>query len=527
MSLKKLLNLWNHNTAVKQDDALKLEKIMEFWNFPRLSIDLNNQECNIAETKIDSKKVLINSEKIKQELGEEHLETIISQQLGKIALCPFDIKTKIIHDYLALNITRNKETAQAISNIFSDIIANNYIAENGDKKKLVDLLKTTIPQESDAQKLYLRFYEKLFKLPDKTLVDKVDNKIENSANSLSGLFRGNIYNHETWKDMLQKFTKIFSKYIEEMQDSENGDGKDDHKSIQEQFGSSSVEYDKDSKETQQALKEIAQEMQKEEFKQLVAGLELGKEQFADIIFYRAKSQQYKIQLPKIIMRSGETFPISPKTWNPEDDPLVLDVNYSMGRHGIIIPGITTYQWQYQELEGFKLNFNRPDLLIVLDSSGSMTNPFEQLSLAVLSAMTAKRSALDQGCKVGVVNFSAQHKTVQYTQEENDLDKVITTYYGGGTVLPSQEILKLVKSNKNKQHIIIISDACISDFGNVLLSLEEACNLAQSGGSLFLIGNNDPNVKKAFEKIGYNVHFINQEQELLNLVLEDVKKVYEA
>ena len=95
------------------------------------------------------------------------------------------------------------------------------------------------------------------------------------------------------------------------------------------------------------------------------------------------------------------------------------------------------------------------------------------------------------------------------------------------LLPSTTIINLVESNKNKQHIIIITDACINDFESAVSTLGDAVQKAQGGGSLFLIGDRGREVKKAFQKIGYKVHSINQEQKLLNLVLEDVKKVYEA
>ncbi len=504
-----------------------LDKILESWNFPRVNINLKSEDCEVAETKIDGKKIEINSKNIINEVGEEHLETIVSQQVGKIALCPFDIKTRLIHEGISLQATGDKELSQSICTLFSDVIVNSYMAENGSKQKIVDLLKATVPQKSDAQKLYLRLYEKVLKLPEKTLVNNVNNDIENSASILNGLFKGNIYNHQHWKKVLKKFTEILVPYIQKMPNDGSGKGKAGQENIQEGFGSSPVEYDEKSQETQQALKEIAKEMEKGEFQQLVAGLEMGNETFADITFYRAKSEQYKVHLPKIIVKTGETFPVSPKTWNAEDDPTKLDVQYSLGRHGIIIPGITTYQWHYQEGEGFKLDSGKPDLLLVIDSSGSMTDPFRDLSLAVLSAMTAKKSALDQGAYVAAINFSEQHKTTKYTQDERQLDNTITTYYGGGTVLPSQAIIKLVESNKNKQHIIIITDACIHDFENALVTLEEAVQKAQGGGSLFLIGDQQRGVKKSFEDRGYNVHSINQEQKLLNLVLEDVKKVYEA
>jgi Uma2 family endonuclease len=537
--LKGLIKSW----FVKEKENSQLEKILDVWNNPRHgNINLNSDKCEIGMANLATKSIDINSDRIKELMGEEHIETVLSHEVGHIALCPYDLKTLLVMNYVAQKQLGNKVHAQNLTNLFQDIVVNSYIHDFENPEKIVGALDKGIMKDNKLAQIYLRFYEKHWELPENTLIQKkdLDSEVETRSEELKNLFEEKIYNHKSWCTKLPDFCDILRKYQQELEDMQEnsamggnnkgkkGDGGDQEDIMSNAMGIGDIDIQKFSEEElDEALGKIAKEFKMFELKELSYGLEKGDPKRINALYYKAQGEKYKLHLPKVISNNGELFPMSVKQWNPEDEATKLDINYSLQNYGTIIPGVTTFQWNHEEGLNFKQNYDCPDLLIILDSSGSMPDPEQYESLAVISAMAAKKSALNLGARVAALNFSGDHREINYTNDEEEIDKGLLYYYDGGTVLPTDSIHKIVKGNSRKQHLVLITDACMDDFKGALHSLDKTLQRARAGGTVFLINNQDENIKRSFEDIGYNVHLLENQDQLLNLVLEDIKQTYEV
>jgi hypothetical protein len=525
-------------------------RIEELWNSPRgISVTVDDKLDAFGSVDLSKKSVSVNPGKIADALGERHLETVVSQGVGNFALCPYDLKTAIMLEYLAYVHTGSMKKARFVRDAFGNIILKSYAHEHGDavmKENVVDLISKGIESSSDAGKLALRFFEKQLNLEESTLVpqNSIDDAIEGDSSILRGLFLDRPYSLDSWKKVINRFADILLRHEKKSQSGSGGSGKDGKDGKDDTGGSKrgpskdygpgggiegelDVEYGNDRQAMESALRDLAREMGMKDFRSLTEGLGLGDYRYADLIFYRSRSERCRVHLPRVLVKSGELYPSTPAVWEACDDVISLDVQYSLGRHGIIIPGETTHKWAFEESVGFKLKHDNPDLLIALDSSGSMKNPSRGLSLAVLSAMAAKSSALARGSKVAVINFSSSYKVVDYTSDEDKLDHALTFYYGEGTEFPAGEVLRLVGSSQKKQHILMITDAELSDFKSALVDLKRAVKEYPATGSVFLIDNAAKSYKAAFERIGFSFFAVDKEDDLLDLVIEDIKSKYDG
>ena len=137
-----------------------------------------------------------------------------------------------------------------------------------------------------------------------------------------------------------------------------------------------------------------------------------------------------------------------------------------------------------------------------------------MSIPVVSALAAAHSALDHDAEVAVIDFSSTFVTLHYTSRRADVDGAIRRYLNGGTVIPGAEILRTARSNPRRQHILIITDTCISNLEAEKDALAQA-RAAAGGGTIFLYGSYSDDTKQ-LESLGYNVINATTADDLLKL-----------
>jgi hypothetical protein len=193
------------------------------------------------------------------------------------------------------------------------------------------------------------------------------------------------------------------------------------------------------------------------------------------------------------------------------------------KSGMPIPSYNTLEGISEGSSQLFGSGKRKDLLIILDTSISMVNPRRELSYATLAAMVAAHSAHNQGSKVAVINFASYSQITKYTRDINKIDNALMNYQAGGTCLPTQELVDLVKSNPNQQHILLITDADTANIGLARRYFRQAFNITKSG-TVFLT---DPDGKDAqlFEGIGYRIQPMTGEDDMLDATLDDMQEVY--
>lgn len=493
--------------------------LIRFWNNPSLNNPVYSEELDeIAWFSFKDHQTRVNKKVLEDILGERHKPIILCHEIGHHVLIPHSQGLALVLTNQAYKVTKDINKASLAENLFDDIIVNTFIAKKCPIKKqeLIDAYKDLLAYKARTQPkgieklfdVYMRVYEILWQLPNE-IICKHNNSFEQDAQLIAQILKDRMFNYSTWNDKITRFTKIIDKYIEE-----------DHckNTLKIVLGKLKLEKDK-------AVKEAAREIPFKELKQLAGLLGLGTPQEIIRNIYEGIAEQYKIIFPRVKTISGEEEPFTPIAWTTEDPIERLDFYGTIAKNGILIPEITTQQWNYQRGTSFHIEDGYPDLLIVLDTSGSMSNPNENLSYAHLSALVACNSALSLGSKVAIINFSDNIREQRYTRERDLLYNNLFLYQGGGTEIPGNNILDITNSNQNAQHILIITDAEISNLATEKPLLSQALKKAGSG-TLFLVGGSERNNVSEFRSMGYKAVPMNSEKDLLESTVIDMAEVYQ-
>jgi hypothetical protein len=245
------------------------------------------------------------------------------------------------------------------------------------------------------------------------------------------------------------------------------------------------------------------------------------------LYYETLANRYRIGVKKVpITSEAQLFNVSLRSWNPEDGVENLAPLASFGRIGL--PGVTK-KWLRAGKESRLIRQSIPDLLVLLDSSGSMVNPITELSYAVLAAFVAAQTYLDQGSKVAVINFSSEDIVLTFSANRTLVEKYLAAYQAGLTMLRVSSIEEVLRKAQRPVDILLISDM---DIGN----LEELIQLMRSHVHshrifVFLVCKDLTQgvlakEKTLREKFPREVewHVVRNEKDLLKIVLGTMKSV---
>jgi Mg-chelatase subunit ChlD len=230
------------------------------------------------------------------------------------------------------------------------------------------------------------------------------------------------------------------------------------------------------------------------------------------------------------VRSG-SIPISQETWRLGDPVEELDVVQSLQAFPVIVPNMSTRKWMKSYTFSSRNESSTPDLLIVIDSSGSMTWSFgrDRISgafhIALISAFAAVDFAYRQGKKVGVINFSGSSRTCDWTREKRNIERTLMQYQGSGTVMPVREIKAMCKKAESENMILVITDAQVSNWNPFVKTIK---GLSRKGHSFFIfhIGSGKSSgIHEKLEKAGGTVIPVNSPDNLFDLVIRQVRGVY--
>lgn len=229
---------------------------------------------------------------------------------------------------------------------------------------------------------------------------------------------------------------------------------------------------------------------------------------------------------------GGKVPIYPEPWRIGDPIDQLDITQTILTSPIIIPNFTTKKWSKKEGLGFLSEKQIPDLLLVIDSSGSMNwnysarNPRGQYHTALIASFAALHYAASKGIKFSVINFSNRPDICDWTKNYHDAEKILLKYQGGGTHLPINSIKNQCERSERKVLVLIITDFAIYNWAAAKRILIE---LADKEHKIvgFFIGSSKVSQDR-FKTLLNKVSFypIKNEKVLINLVIEEVKKFYQ-
>ncbi len=227
-------------------------------------------------------------------------------------------------------------------------------------------------------------------------------------------------------------------------------------------------------------------------------------------------------------------------WQIGDPIEDLDIAKSIAISPEMMPGRTTFSERHRMVRrGSKKYFAKPDMLIVRDSSGSMSisQKYESANVGCFAALDL---AGKYGARVAAMDFSSDgkpHPQDLYTEWTTDYRKAENVFLAkeepnGGTVLPAELLTKILKSNKDAVHTVLTTDAEVWELQNQLTDEAEGfMKLATSGGNrLTLLHIIPAPVNNAFtqriEELGGQIKTIRNPDDVAGTILGTASEIYE-
>ncbi len=230
--------------------------------------------------------------------------------------------------------------------------------------------------------------------------------------------------------------------------------------------------------------------------------------------------------------SGE-LPIFPEKWRIGDPLEELDVVLTLLNSPVIIPNITTRKWNCEKGPGHLCEQELPDLLIVLDSSGSMQWNFKTKTekeggpyhIALMASFAILHYVATKGVKFSVINFSNFADTCDWTMNFHAAETVLLRYQGGGTQIPIKAIQNQIRKAEREVLVFIITDFGIHNWANTKKLMLQMVNQGHKIVGFFIGSKSIP--KNKFKDLMNKVTFypIENIKDLIHLVIQEIKYQY--
>jgi len=392
-------------------------------------------------------KVVISRDQI-EKLSEEAIIGLFHHELNHWVRHPYDAKTVILELYW-LKDWQNREL---IRNAYDDVVVNLDLIERGLDEityvyreikpitKLDHVIRALLTELTSLDFGYYKLDDELKrKLVELAEIDYLDTR------------------KIVLKNNIRKFAQLISDVVSE------------HKPFIT-FTLNDFPW----VEVEKALRAIAMEFEKDDFKRIAEELRVfdkricidsTKSDFefdSDVMWYLARAMNYIVKIP--CKATGSLYPTEIKDFNLQDS---IDSYNPVESYGKLIPGIAK-RFEFEDFEGFEKRLK--DVVIIIDSSGSMRNPNRDVSYAVLGAFAIAKTYIENGGNVGVVNFSGRTITL-YPTKSNDVFKYLKTYQGSGTTLDLSVLRDYVEKVGDADYILI-TDAGLQNIQDVLKFFSE-------------------------------------------------------
>jgi uncharacterized protein with von Willebrand factor type A (vWA) domain len=403
---------------------------------------------------------------------EEILEGLLDHAVSHYLYCPWDFSTHLRLYREAKRVLGDKEMAQKATDYFMDVVADTHCVSQKDTplpKIYRHLNRGTLDEAIHA------LFQKIW---------GVDLGVAGHEEVSRKLSRLPYLDRRRWKESIKRFTKVIQSLME--MEKHSGDLNSpnpmgSHKL--EQYSSQEIERGlkelaHDSAEPTE-FKEIVRDFEEEilaasELAQEVMGLGPGRSLNADVLYYMKLAENYLLPIRKRPMeKSGSLYPHHHVPWEVGRPYQDIDPWTSFGK---IMPGITQ-TWQRHEGEVFGHDEGIPNCILIIDSSGSMTDPSKKLSYAVLGAACACDAYLRNDAQVAVYNFSdadaGSRKVLPYSGNRKVAYRALCHYFGGGTRLRVEDIEFL--QTEKVPDIFLITDMQITNLHTLIQYFNECAN----------------------------------------------------
>ena len=440
----------------------------------------------------------------------EEVKVLTRHEVEHYQTCPFDVLThfrmlKVIVDTYKAQFSRHKididKIAPQLANQAADIVidTHNFRRYPGETlKSEIEWIKKggtkAFNELPGHAKLMFLTKQALWKA-DLKLVES-DPELLMKIDQLADVIdEGGITNKDLFLSKTKRYTELFFELFQ--QDKNESTDK-------QQGGMSSVVVDPEimpSKDSQaegsnfifqspdkiaHAIQQFAQEAGLDEFQQIIdmagiKGLSISDKQR---IWFEAQNIN-EIELPASIFNGSQDVYMYPEVWKIGDPIEDIDIMLTYTVSPIIIPGVTTKKWAKNPVFKGGAQKSSPDLLLVLDSSGSMGSLKDEKSNlfnAVKSCFAIIKYFEKNNSEVALINFSSKATINLWSKDYKNIKEGLLLEGGGNTVFPIDALEKLSRLKKSNCVIVIITDGEIQ---NDIQTLEILTDHLLLGNKVFM------------------------------------------
>jgi hypothetical protein len=490
--------------------------------FPELPKPEISKAIGDAALEIKSKKIILNQHFVEENSAympvEQVIEALLDHSVAHYTVCPWDLYTYLTLYKSSKDVLNDKVMALIATSYFMDVVVDTHCFKEKDtplpdlyrymkRRELMDEVNHALYQKIWGIDLNIRGYDDITtKLSQIPYLDK--KRWPQSIHRFSKIIRG----------LLRTGGKIILVPMGRF-----GFGNYSRAEIDRGLNEF-VWISRDPQEFQEVLEDFPEELVETIEFEGGMGLSLGqRSEDANAFFYMRLAENYSLPLNKRpSQKSGALYPYSHSPWEMSNPYLDIDPWTSFGK---IMPGITQ-TWEKREGDIFGTEEGTPNCIIVIDSSGSMVNPREHLSQAVLGAACASDAYLRNDAMVAVYNFSDananQREVLPYTGQRTRIYQTLCRYFGGGTRLDIDDIELL--QNPSIPDIFIITDMKIMN----LKTLIDYLNTLENRVTAVHIGKSDyaerfKQSTKARKNI--SIFFVQRNEDIPKIVLGQIGEYF--
>jgi hypothetical protein len=479
----------------------------------------------------------------------EEVKVLTRHEVEHYQTCPFDVLThfrmlKVIVDTYKAKFSSHKididNLAPQLANQAADIIIDTHNFRRYPNETLrseIEWIKKgdtkTFNELPGHAKLMFLTKQALWKAD--LQLEESDAELLRKINQLADVIdEGGITNKDLFLSKAKRYTELFFELFQQ----------DKSESTHtQQGGMSSVVLDPEimpSKDSQaegtnfifqspdkiaHAIQQFAQEAGIEEFQQILdmAGIKDLSVSDKQRIWFEAQNIN-EIEIPNSTFNGSQDVYMYPETWKIGDPIEDIDIMLTYTVSPIIIPGVTTKKWSKNPVFKGGTQQSSPDLLLVLDSSGSMGSLKDvksNLFNAVKSCFAIIKYFERTNSEVALINFSSNAIVYSWTKDYKKIREGLLLEGGGNTIFPIEALEKLRLLKKRNTVIVIITDGEIQNDIPALNILTEHLLL---GNKVFMFLQDKMGAIKKFtglESYGATVSQAFTAEDIRNLVLDNV------
>lgn len=435
----------------------------------------------------------------------EEVRVLTRHEIEHYKTCPFDVLTHLRmldsirkvyqENYSTLQLDLRK-LASHLSNQISDVIIDTHNFRRYPSETLKSEIAwikkgRTIPFNELPGHSKLMFLTKAALWQNDLELNEADEELLARVKDLAIFIdQEGITNPNNFLEKTAKYSSLFFELYKEEKQKENSNESDNSGQSSQnpsgegfqliptkdsnQEGSSFIFSTPDN--IKSAIEQFAQEVILEQFQEVLAmaGIKDITENEKKKIWFDAQNVG-EISLPIIIPKGSNDSYSYPDIWKMGDPIEELDLMLTFSTSPKLLPGITTKKWSKNNIYNQSVEKSPTDLLLILDSSGSMgklNDNKSNLFQAVLSSFGIINYFERINAEVSLINFSTVARVTHWTKDYNKIKEALLLDGQGNTIFPYKEMNELRKLKNNKVAIVIITDGEIQNPSIVLEQLRE-------------------------------------------------------